>query len=149
MWSTQNMNIIHSSYSWKASLTKAQGEIKTARACLRGCILAAVIFSFLSCMFIWSIYLMCFILWIKWMNWLIELFFLRRLHREGYSLMTVQFTCTRSTKRINTIEKLIGLFQLGSFKEMKRYIFLATHPLALHDWMTTINWEQKGACLMY
>ena len=37
--------------------------------------------------------------------------FIRSFHRKRYSFMTVQFTGTRSTKRINTTRKLLGLFK--------------------------------------
>ena len=43
------------------------------------------------------------------MLWLIEEF-ISSLHRKRYSFMTVQFTGTRSTKRINTTRKLADLF---------------------------------------
>ena len=46
---------------------------------------------------------------------LLFLIFIRSFHSKRYSFMTVQFTATRSTKRINTTKKLLGLFQLGSF----------------------------------
>ena len=45
---------------------------------------------------------------------LLFLIFIRSFHSKRYSFMTVQFTGTRSTKRINTTRKLLGLFQLGS-----------------------------------
>ena len=39
---------------------------------------------------------------------LLFLKFIRSLHSKRYSFMTVQFTGTRSTKRINTTKKLLG-----------------------------------------